>query len=438
MADKSGDRAVPSGRVRRLFGLGSIVGSVGANVTLGGARQVLNRQRPDLGQLLSSPANALKIADKLAHMRGAAMKLGQMLSMDGGQVLPPEWASVLSRLQADAQPMPSHQVHAQLARYWGSNWRDQFDSFSEKPIAAASIGQVHRARTRSGKDLAIKIQYPGVKASIDSDLDNLVALLRLSQLLPRDIEIDGLVLEARRQLHEEADYLREAAQIKRFAELLQGDSSVIVPDVDDDLTLEGVLAMSFVESQPIGSVIALGQKGRDRIVERLLELVLQEVFEFGLVQTDPNFANFRYQAASKRIVLLDFGATRAIEEGLRSKFRALLLAALGGDRDAQREAMLEIGYFRPDQERLADFALDLLALGMDAISQTPEFDFRAADLPAQAQDRALALGFGTDLWAIPPADTLFIHRKIGGMYLLASKLEAKVDVRRLLETYAAV
>ena len=437
MADKYGERAVPTGRAGRLWGLGSLIGNIGISVAAAGAGQVLRGQPLNLSELLSSPSNALKLADKLAHMRGAAMKLGQMLSMDAGQLLPPEWSPILSRLQADALPMPAHQLDAQLSRYWGSSWRQQFETFSDKPIAAASIGQVHKARTHDGRELAIKVQYPGVRDSIDSDIDNLLAVMRTARLVPPELNIDAIVQEARQQLHEEADYLREAAQIKRYRALVAGDDSLLVPDVDDGLTREGVLAMTFNESQPIERVIAFGQQARNQIVERLVRLVLQEIFEFGCVQTDPNFANFRYQPSTKRIVLLDFGATRSVSPELSGKLAALLQAALSGNREAQRAAMLDIGYFRPEQERLAHFALELLGMVMDAVNATPEFDFAALDLPTRARDKAFTLGFGSDLWSIPPAEALFVHRKIGGMYLLASRLQARVNVRALLEYYSS-
>jgi predicted unusual protein kinase regulating ubiquinone biosynthesis (AarF/ABC1/UbiB family) len=403
-----------------------------------GAGQALRGQPVKFADLLSSPSNALKVANKLATMRGAAMKLGQMLSMDAGKLLPPEWSPILSRLQADAAPMPTHQVEAQLTRFWGQDWRQQFETFSDRPIAAASIGQVHKARTLDGRELAIKVQYPGVAASIDSDLDNLVAVIRASRLVPPELNMDAIVGEARQQLHEEADYLREAAQIKRYQAWVAADDTLLVPDVDESLTREGVLAMTFVESQPIEQVVAFGQQARNKIVERLVRLVLQEIFEFGLVQTDPNFANFRYQPSTKRIVLLDFGATRSVSVDLAGRLQALLKAALNDNQNAQRAAMLDIGYFRPEQERLSAFALDLLRMVMDAIDKNEEFDFEEANLPARARDKALALGFSPDLWSIPPAETLFIHRKIGGMYLLASRLQAKVRVRELLESYASL
>jgi predicted unusual protein kinase regulating ubiquinone biosynthesis (AarF/ABC1/UbiB family) len=418
------------------MGMGAMVGAIGANVALAGARQVLSRQPPNLADLLTAPANALRVADQLSHMRGAAMKLGQMLSMDSGQILPPEWAAILARLQSDAAPMPRHQLDGQLMRAWGRHWRDQFATFSVDPIAAASIGQVHRGRTKDGSELAIKVQYPGIAASIDSDLDNLVSLLKLSHLVPAGLEIDSLAQEARRQLHEEADYLLEAQQMARYGRLVAGDQSLLVPDVDTSLTRKSVLAMTFVESQPIDFVAQLGADERNRVAERLCRLVLQEIFEFGLIQTDPNFANFRYQPGSGRIVLLDFGATRALSVDLQEKFRALLRVALGGNRQEIRSAMQDIGYFGKHQDKLAQLALDLLQMGMDSLAEAETFDFAAADLPAKARDRALREGFGADLWSIPPVDTLFVHRKIGGMYLLASRLKARVRVRDLLDSFA--
>lgn len=436
MAVDRRDRPVPTGRLNRLLGIGSMLGGIGANVALAGAKQVLSGHPPDIADLLSAPSNALRLANKLSHMRGAAMKLGQMLSMDAGQVLPPEWSPILSRLQADASPMPRQQLEAQLTRYWGRNWRDQFSSFSFEPIAAASIGQVHRARTREGRDLAIKVQYPGVAASIDSDLKNLASLLRLSRLLPDGFPLDSLIKEAALQLREEADYLREAEQTKQYSRFIADDTGLVLPDVDDSLTRADILAMTFVESKPIEFVAALSQNERNRVVERLCRLVLEEVFNFGVVQTDANFANFRYQPSSGRIVLLDFGATRTLPVALRFAFGHLLRAALANDRSQVHAAMLEIGYFANGQDRLAELALDLLALGMDAVNAAPLFDFAAADLPAQARDRALALGIDSRLVSVPPVEALFVHRKIGGIYLLAAKLRAKVNLRALLEEFA--
>lgn len=209
-----------------------------------------------------------------------------------------------------------------------------------------------------------------------------------------------------------------------------------MPEVDGDLTGTAVLAMSFIESEPIEWLITRPQDERNRIAERLIRLTLQEIFDFGVIQTDPNFANFRYQPASGRLVLLDFGATRSIPAELTAKLRELLAAALARDKARQRNAMLAIGYFEPHQHRLAELSIDLLGMGMDEVMAGPLFDFAMVDLPRRARDRALTVGFSADLWSMPPIDTLFVHRKIGGMYLLASRLGAKIDIRALLEEFA--
>lgn len=437
MSDDRKSRPVPSGRLERLFGIGAVAGSIGARVALAGAARLVTARPPRIEDLLLAPANALRLADQLAHMRGAAMKMGQLLSMDAGEVLPAEWASILARLQADAAPMPQHQLEQQLARQWGRGWRGRLATFSMTPIAAASIGQVHRARTTAGRDLAIKVQYPGVAASIDADIDNMVTLLRLSRLLPPGLDIAPLVAEARRQLRQEADYLAEAAALRRYGSLVAGDDMLVVPEVDDALTGRSVLAMSYVESVPMDVLAGRPQAERDRVAERLVRLTLEEVFDFGLVQTDPNFANFRYQPETGRIVLLDFGATHAVPAERAAQFRRLLRAALAQDRAGTHEVMVEIGYVGPSQKRLAELALDLVGMGMGAVLADPVFDFRAADLPRQARDRALAAGFDADLWSIPPLDTMFLHRKIGGMYLLASRLGARIKLRALFEEFAA-
>ncbi|MGV8831731.1 MAG: ABC1 kinase family protein [Devosia sp.] len=436
MSDDRKNDAVPTGRLERLLGIGGMAASIGARVAFSSARQLLSGKPPSLGDLLLAPANALRVAEQLSHMRGAAMKLGQLLSMDAGQILPEEWSTILARLQADASPMPRFQLEQQLARQWGASWRDRFDHFSMTPIAAASIGQVHRAKTRLGRELAIKVQYPGVAASIDSDIDNVLSVLRLSRMIPPGVALDTLAGEARRQLRQEADYLHEAEQITDYGSLVACDPTLLMPEVDRDLTGPGVLAMSYIDSEPIDWLIGRPQAERNRVAERLIRLTLQEVFEFGVIQTDPNFANFRYQPTSGRLVLLDFGATRPIPAALSEKLRALLVAALARDKAQQLRAMLDIGYFEPNQHRLAQLTLDLVAMGMDDVMAGPIFDFKAADLPRRARDRALSDGFGADLWSIPPIDTLFIHRKIGGIYLLASRLGAEIDMRALLEEFA--
>ena len=163
--------------------------------------------------LVLTPGNVGRLADRLSHLRGAAMKLGQMISMDAGDLLPPELAAILAQLRSQAHRMPPEQLSRVLDSEWGPDWRRRFSRFNATPIAAASIGQVHRATLPDGRELAIKVQYPGVRESIDSDVDNVATLLRVSGVLPRELDLAPLLTEAKRQLHEEADYEREAAQM---------------------------------------------------------------------------------------------------------------------------------------------------------------------------------------------------------------------------------
>lgn len=191
MADKALaiSAAVPGGRWSRLARLGSLAGGVAGNMLAEGARKFAQGKRPQLHQLLLTPANARRVANQLAQLRGAAMKVGQLLSMDAGELLPPDLADILSRLRADAIPMPMSQVVNVLDANWGEGWDRHFTQFSFTPTAAASIGQVHFGQRKDGRKLAVKIQYPGIRRSIDSDVDNVATLLRVSGLLPKSLDI---------------------------------------------------------------------------------------------------------------------------------------------------------------------------------------------------------------------------------------------------------
>ena len=220
---------IPSGRLSRFGQFGRLAGGVAGGMLAEGARRLAEGERPRMREMLLTPGNVARVADRLSHLRGAAMKLGQMISMDAGDMLPPELADIMARLRERAHPMPPAQLQQVLARDWGRDWRDRFARFDASPLAAASIGQVHRAITRDGRDLAIKVQYPGVADSIVADVDNVATLLRVSNLLPRGLDIAPLLAEAKRQLAEEADYRREGEQMVRFGALLAGKDDYVVP-----------------------------------------------------------------------------------------------------------------------------------------------------------------------------------------------------------------
>ena len=424
--------AVPNGRWERLARLGALASSVAGGMLAEGARQFARGQRPRLGDLLLTPSNVRRVTDQLAQMRGAAMKLGQLLSMDAGDLLPPELAEIFARLRADATAMPMSQVVAVLGANWGEGWDRHFQRFSFTPVAAASIGQVHLAQTRDGRHLAIKIQYPGVRRSIDSDVDNVATLLRISGLLPGSLNIEPLLREAKSQLHAEADYLCEADYLRRYGALLADAGEFLLPEVHAELTTGSVLAMSRVDGVPVESLSDAPQAERDRVARLLMALLLRELFEFRLIQTDPNFANYRYDSATGRLILLDFGATRPYPDVMVEAYRRLMTAAIACDGPAMSAAAMAIGYFQagiPAHQREA--VLKLFALACEPMRHAGAYDFGHSDLAARIRDAGMALSTDRDLWHTPPADSIFLHRKIGGLYLLAARLKARVNVREL-------
>ena len=382
--------------------------------------------------MLLTPGNVAKLADRLSHLRGAAMKLGQMISMDAGDFLPAELTQVLARLRDNAHHMPPQQLQQVLAAQWGKDWRTRFRRFEPRPIAAASIGQVHRALTHDGRTLAIKVQYPGVRQSIDADIDNVATLLRVSGLLPRELDIAPLLAEAKRQLAEEADYAREGEQMTLFGRLLADDPAFVVPLLDEEFTTSNVLAMSFVEGQPIEWLQTAPQAERDSVTTLLIGLVLRELFEFGVMQTDPNFANYRYQPDTGRLVLLDFGAVRAVASKTVQGYRRLAQAALDSDREGVREAAIAAGFLgRGAVEGHGERVNDMIGIILGELHRPGPFDFGDRRFVEALRGHGTTIAADKAAWHVPPVDILFVQRKISGTALLAARLEVRVDVREL-------
>jgi len=425
-------RAVPSGRLARLGGFGRLAGGVAGGMLAEGARRLAAGERPRLGDLVLTPANAARVADRLSHLRGAAMKLGQMISMDAGDVLPPELSAILAKLRNQAYRMPPAQLDRVLRAEWGADWRRRFRHFEAAPIAAASIGQVHRATLPDGRRLAVKVQYPGVAASIDADVDNVATLLRVSGVLPPAIDLRPLLAEAKRQLAEEADYLREGEAMRRYAERLLGDPRYVVPELEPALTTPRILAMSFVEGRPVEALAEAPPAARDAAMTALIGLVLRELFAFGTMQTDPNFANYRWQPDTGALVLLDFGATRAVPDATAAAYRGLIEAGLAGDRDRIRDTAVAAGFLGAAAAQAHRPAIDRIVAAVDeAMNRAQVFDFGDRAFVPVVREEARALVADRATWHVPDVETLFVQRKVSGTALLAARLEARVDVRGL-------
>lgn len=401
-----------------------------------GTRRLADGERPRMRDMLLTPGNFHKLADRLSHLRGAAMKLGQMISLDAGDLLPPELTGILAGLRERAHHMPPAQLEQVILREWGKDWRSHFKRFDAIPIAAASIGQVHRATARDGRELAIKFQFPGVRESIDSDVDNVSTLLRMSGLLPPGLNVSPLLAEAKRQLHQEADYVREGEQMELFGRLLADSPDLLVPERVAELSSDRVLAMTFLQGRPVDGLAIAPQPVRDDVARFLIGLVLRELFEFSVMQTDPNFANYRYQPDTGRLVLLDFGATRPVEADTVAAYRAMLRAGLAGDRDGLRDAALEAGIVGSAAVTLHRARIDqMIDIVVAEMIRPGTFDFGERSFVAALTERGMDVAADQRAWHVPPADILFTQRKISGTALLAARLKARVDVRSLVAPY---
>lgn len=285
--------AVPSSPLARVAGFGGLA----ARLAFGAASEFIGRSvglkpspppNAETSRVPLSEAQAQRLADGLCKMRGAALKVGQMLSLSDESIMPPDVVQVLERVRAQADIMPQAQLESMMRGQFGSDWREEFggDAFQLKPIAAASIGQVHITRLKDGRKAAVKIQYPGVAESIHSDLNNLKKVLAIANFLPKGLYLDSIIRVAKEELTAECDYIREAAAQERFRQLLADDPDFEVPEIIPELSTKHVLTSTWLEGFPIDHIIDAGidQETRNKIARRLLKLTLRELFEWRLMQ----------------------------------------------------------------------------------------------------------------------------------------------------------
>lgn len=383
-----------------------------------------------------SAGNMDRLVTKLSRMRGAALKLGQMISFQDSKMLPPAVQEVMQRVQDRADYMPPSQRDKVLASNLGPQWRDLFSSFEEKPLAAASIGQVHSAVLKSnGERVAVKVQYPGVADSIDSDLSNLTLLLTASRLLPKGLFLDKTIENARTELGWECDYIREAECGRRFQELLADEPDVFtVPKVYAEASGKQVITMEFMDGIGVTRIQSFTQEQKDWIGTQILRLCLREITEFKFMQTDPNWTNFLYNASTNKLELLDFGASREYPEAFITTYAKLLAAASKSDRDSVRELSIKLGYLTGHESKamLDAHIASVLTLAEPFLTSSPEvYDFQ--DQTITERVKALIPVMIRERLSPPPEETYSLHRKLSGAFLLCAKLGSRVRCRELFE-----
>ncbi|WP_290870974.1 AarF/ABC1/UbiB kinase family protein [Aquabacterium sp.] len=425
---------VPESRTQRSLHLGRLAGELLAGAVATGAGQLARCQLPSWAGVMLTPGNAQRLTERLAQMRGAVMKVGQLMSMDGHGILPAPFADLLAKLRDQAYAMPATQLAEVLEREYGPEWHRRFRRFSFEPIAAASIGQVHRAETHAGEALALKVQYPGVRASIDSDVANLALLLRMPGLTPPGVDADEVLAQVRLQLHAETDYLAEAHLATAYLARLGEDPDLFVPRVHAAHSSAHILAMDFAPGVPIGALMqgSVPQAQRDRVASVLCRLAVKEFFGMRLVQTDPNFGNYLFDAPSGRMGLLDFGAAQEVSTERVAQLRELGRALRQANRSRTHQAarasgLVHAGDTPAQQGAVVDL---LLAVGEPLRTRGP-YDFGASGLVKAVFEQGQAQFFESGYGQPPPADLLLLQRKFVGTFMLCARLGARLDLNEV-------
>lgn len=347
-------------------------------------------------------------------------------------MLPAPINEVLQRVQDSADYMPASQRNQVLASNLGSEWRELFSSFDEMPMAAASIGQVHGAILKSsGQRIAIKIQYPGVANSINSDLSNLSILLTASRLLPKGLYLDKTIANARTELAWECDYIREAECGRRFQNLLRDEQDVfVVPSIIDEASGPQVLSMERMEGIGVTKSQGFTQDQKDWIGTQVLRLCLREIAEFKFMQTDPNWTNFLFNPQTQKLELLDFGASRDFADRFIQPYIRILLAASRDDRDTCRDLSIQLGYLTgyESQAMLKAHVDSILTLAEPFRQNSPAvYDF--SDQTITERVRSLIPVMVRERLSPPPEETYSLHRKLSGAFLLCARLGSRVRCR---------
>ena len=420
----------------RFVKVGGLVGRVGVSVLSDQAVGLL-RDGPtkQLKKVENMVRNAARIAETLGEMKGAAMKVGQMLSLHEG-LLPPEVSAVLSVLHKEA-PSVSFDVMEQVLHRELDNFDELFESIETEAFAAASIGQVHRGVLRDGREVAVKIQYPDIDRMVSADLNNLKALFGGLFGLFTDIDFDPIWEELRERLFEELDYLKEADNIRRAAALQADCGEILVPEVVQEATARRVLTMEFLDGIPPSEATSESypQGLKDQWAVTLFEFTMRGLLEQRFLHADPNFANFAFREDG-RVVVYDYGCMKEIPANLAAGYGKLMNAVVHNRKAAIPEVLRDMGVYKeggiPFPRSMTDPYVDLL---QDIVRASPPYTFgddssiyeTLYDLGMANWQNATDVRF--------PRDMVFIDRTLVGLFANLGNLRATGPWRDILLRY---
>lgn len=381
-----------------------------------------------------SEAQAERLAAGLCRMRGAALKVGQMLSIQDESMVPPQLAAILEKVRDGANVMPQSQLERVMASEFGADWRERLAEFEDQPMAAASIGQVHRATLKDGRRVAMKIQYPGVARSISSDISNLKRVIQLVDFLPPGLYIDESMQAAEEELTRECDYEAEASYQRRYRGLVADEPMVSVPAVVDEFSTPRVLTSELIHGMPIDRLATyskgnVDQAVRDRVASVLLRTCLRELFEFRFMQTDPNWSNFLYNPRDRVVHLIDFGACHEYPKEFVDDYLRMVHACAERDREGVIETGIRLGFLTGDESKaMFDAHVESGFIVGEPFATDEPYDFAAKRIPERVGK--LAHVMLKERLTAPPKEAYTLHRKLSGAFLSCAKLKAAIPCRQ--------
>jgi predicted unusual protein kinase regulating ubiquinone biosynthesis (AarF/ABC1/UbiB family) len=433
MAKRDRRSTSPTGRLWKLTGMTTAIATRVATHQVKGWFQAPQAREANREALMRHIGQ--EVAATLGDMKGAVMKVGQIASQMQ-DVLPREIAEQLAVLQNASAPMPFHVIRRQLEHALGGPVATHFTAFEEQPFAAASIGQVHRATTLAGENVVVKVQYPAVKASIDSDMKHLKRILKLGSLLRVDERaLDAVFREIRVQLDEELDYQQEARNLELFRAFHAKDVDLVIPRVFPELSNATVLTLSLESGTPLDQVNdanGFDQALRDHFGERLFDLIAGQIFELRTVHCDPHPGNFAFRPDGS-IVLYDFGAVKRLPEEDVALMAEIVRCALAQQWPALDDALRRIGARRDRTSVSERLYRDWVPLLLQGFSDQ-RFDFGRARVHQELVQQARRTPLEEMLKFQPCSRTLLVQRVVGGHYWTMKSLGVKAALRPRLES----
>ena len=437
LSEKENAKRLPISSMARTTLSAGLLLRLGINTSQSLMSDLFSVKRPDLKSALISKKNVTATVDTLKNLRGAAMKFGQLLSLDETVILSPDLAAIFAQLQSSGYSMTPSQLKKVLNHNWGDDWLKHFKYFDVRPFAAASIGQVHKATLKSGEVVAIKVQFPGVKQSIDSDLATLKFIMKTSGMLPENFPLEHYLSQCGDLLKRETNYELEAENINLFSGFLNGSKVIHVPKVYNKLSTDQTLTMSFLEGRELSNIVEFDQSARNEISLNLIELLFNEIFNFKMVQTDPNLANFLLTRGGKSICILDFGACCRVSEDTYRLYKELLSVALSLDLNCIKSFLQEKNFI-PQETSMAGtkFLENIISVTINELSKDETFDFQKSKVFQLIVQENLNLYFDLIPSSVLGSDFIFIQRKIFGLILFFRSIGTKLPLLKILKHQA--